>query len=44
MAHGRGYFKDSNGTTYNGDWERDMKHGKGIETWIDGSSYNGLYN
>ena len=43
MKFRHGYFKDSNGTSYDGFWEKDMKHGKGVEIRKDGSSYDGEY-
>eukprot|EP00971_Amphidinium_carterae_P313015 6220420-Amphidinium_carterae.2 len=26
-----------------GEWHQDMKSGRGKETWLDGSSFNGIY-
>lgn len=32
-----------NGAKYEGQWKSDMQHGKGKETWNDGSEYVGDY-
>jgi hypothetical protein len=28
---------------YEGEWRDDLQHGKGVETWIDKSRYDGDY-
>jgi len=32
-----------NGAKYEGMWRDDLQHGKGVETWTDGSKYEGEY-
>jgi hypothetical protein len=32
-----------NGAKYDGQWSDDLQHGKGTETWADGSCYQGDY-
>jgi hypothetical protein len=34
-AHGFGTYTNPNGAIYEGQWENDLQHGKGKETWID---------
>ena len=34
-------FEATRGCSYYGDWKDNMRHGKGIFTWLDGSSYDG---
>jgi hypothetical protein len=36
-AFGFGVFIDNQGTMYKGQWQNDMYHGKGIETWNNNS-------
>ena len=33
----------ANNNTYEGEWLGDMKHGKGVFSYTDGSSYQGLF-
>lgn len=33
----------ANGTTYNGSINKDLKSGKGVQTYVDGSSYIGYF-
>lgn len=33
-----------NGHTYDGEWKKNKKDGKGIEEWPNGNVYNGFYN
>lgn len=36
MANGQGVFIDNQGSTYEGQWEDDLQHGAGCETWQEG--------
>ncbi len=40
MMHGKGVYSWPK-WTYEGDYVKDKKHGKGKLTWPDGSSYEG---
>jgi hypothetical protein len=42
-SSGYGEYIHSNGTKYEGMWLEDLQHGQGLETWPDGSSYQGNY-
>ena len=33
-----------NGAKYVGHWENDLQHGSGVESWPDGSRYDGEYS
>lgn len=33
----------TNGARYEGEWKEDLQDGTGVETWTDGSKYNGSY-
>jgi len=32
-----------NGTIYRGNWQGNVKNGKGVQYWPDGSAYEGLW-
>lgn len=32
-----------NGAKYDGHWKNDLQEGYGVETWADGSKYEGFY-
>ena len=38
-----GYGEFTGATDYKGQWKNDLPHGKGAETWKDGSKYEGDY-
>ena len=40
--HGRGEYILQNQCTYIGDWRDNKRHGKGLFTWPDGSTYEVL--
>lgn len=44
--HGHGFWRHNNGSTYNGNWRNGLKHGKGVETYIQhpGGSYDGNFD
>eukprot|EP00352_Strombidinopsis_acuminata_P003642 CAMPEP_0176403306 /NCGR_PEP_ID=MMETSP0126-20121128/49992_1 /TAXON_ID=141414 ORGANISM="Strombidinopsis acuminatum, Strain SPMC142" /NCGR_SAMPLE_ID=MMETSP0126 /ASSEMBLY_ACC=CAM_ASM_000229 /LENGTH=75 /DNA_ID=CAMNT_0017781483 /DNA_START=541 /DNA_END=768 /DNA_ORIENTATION=+ len=37
------YYSADRAESYVGDWKDDMQHGHGIETWSDGTLYEGTY-
>ena len=38
-ANGYGVYVHMNGARYEGMWKDDLQHGKGEESWTDGSVY-----
>ena len=43
LRHGKGYFKQANNDTYDGEWANDLRHGEGVSTYANGDSYTGSY-
>jgi hypothetical protein len=43
LRHGKGTFYYSNGSKYEGDWEKNFKHGHGVFTFEDGTQYDGPF-
>ena len=41
--NGFGKWVYTDKTTYEGEWVQTQKEGKGTETWLDGSKYEGNY-
>jgi hypothetical protein len=43
-AHGKGlYIYASSGAIYEGDWIEDRQEGYGVESWPDGTKYEGCF-
>ena len=40
---GKGIYKWHDGSTYEGDFEEDLRHGNGLFQWANGESYKGDY-
>ncbi|TNV83501.1 hypothetical protein FGO68_gene11606 [Halteria grandinella] len=43
LMTGTGNWEDQDGWTYQGQWQRNNRHGYGIHKWADGDSYQGEY-
>ena len=41
--HGKGVYKWLDGSTYEGDFKKDLRHGNGLFKWSNGESYKGDY-
>jgi hypothetical protein len=41
--HGRGIWRDVDGSVYDGEWIDGLKEGRGTFRWSDGSSYSGTW-
>ena len=41
MPHGKGFYRHSDGTTYDGDWKDGVRDGKGVITYSFGDTYKG---
>jgi 1-phosphatidylinositol-4-phosphate 5-kinase len=41
MINGNGVYRSVDGSFYEGEWRKGVKHGHGNESWIDGSHYEG---
>ena len=39
--HGKGVYKWLDGSTYEGDFKKDLRHGNGLFKWSNGESYKG---
>jgi hypothetical protein len=42
--NGYGYYTNSDNAMYEGTWQKDIQLGLGIETWPDGTYYQGVYD
>lgn len=41
LKHGKGFWKDAKGNSYEGEYIEDKKHGWGLEKYFNGEVYEG---